>query len=55
MAALTPPDWIALAVFLLCWIAYAVVTDRVQAIRARSVIAAMDEPPAALDGRDAGA
>jgi uncharacterized membrane protein len=43
MAALTPPDWIALAVFLLCWIAYAVVTDRVQAIRARSVIAAMDE------------
>jgi uncharacterized membrane protein len=29
MAALTPPDWIALAVFLLCWIAYAVVTDRV--------------------------
>jgi uncharacterized membrane protein len=43
MAALTLPDWIALAVFLLCWIAYAVVTHRVPAIRARSVIAAMDE------------
>jgi uncharacterized membrane protein len=43
MTALTLSDWLALGVFLLCWIAYALVTDRVPAIRARSVIAAMDE------------
>ncbi|EHM02136.1 hypothetical protein HMPREF9946_01436 [Acetobacteraceae bacterium AT-5844] len=36
-------DWIAIAVFVLCWAGYATVVDRVPAIRARSVIAAMDE------------
>ncbi|MXP65853.1 DUF599 domain-containing protein [Roseomonas sp. M0104] len=36
-------DWIALAVFALCWAGYAMVVDRVPSIRARSVIAAMDE------------
>ena len=36
-------DWIALAVFVACWIGYATVVDRVPSIRARSVIAAMDE------------
>jgi uncharacterized membrane protein len=35
-------DWIALAVFVLCWVGYAAVVDRVPAIRDRSVIAAMD-------------
>ncbi|MCQ4161321.1 DUF599 domain-containing protein [Roseomonas sp. GC11] len=36
-------DWCALAVFIACWVGYAAVVDRVPAIRARSVIAAMDE------------
>lgn len=36
-------DLAALAVFLLCWFGYAAVVDRVPRIRARSVIAAMDE------------
>jgi uncharacterized membrane protein len=40
---LTLLDWIALAVFGLCWAGYAAVVDRVPAIHARSVIAAMDE------------
>ncbi|MBX6373935.1 MAG: DUF599 domain-containing protein [Acetobacteraceae bacterium] len=43
MASLTLSDWLGLGVFFLCWIAYALVTTRVPAIRARSVIAAMDE------------
>lgn len=36
-------DLLALAVFAVCWIGYSFVTDRVPGIRARSVIAAMDE------------
>jgi uncharacterized membrane protein len=36
-------DWVALVVFVACWVVYALVVDRVPAIRARSVIAAMDE------------
>ncbi|MCX7931719.1 MAG: DUF599 domain-containing protein, partial [Rhodovarius sp.] len=36
-------DGAALAVFFLCWVGYAAVTDRVPAIQRRSVIAAMDE------------
>lgn len=40
---LTLLDWIGLAVFLACWVIYALVVDRIPAIRARSVIAAMDE------------
>lgn len=40
---LTVLDWIALGVFVGCWVVYALVVDRVPAIRARSVIAAMDE------------
>jgi uncharacterized membrane protein len=43
MPAFTLLDWTALAVFAACWVVYAVVVDRVPAIRARSVIAAMDE------------
>lgn len=43
MPSLTLLDWIALAVFAACWIAYALIVDRVPAIRAKSVIAAMDE------------
>jgi uncharacterized membrane protein len=43
MPPLTPLDWIALAVFVACWVVYALVVDRIPAIRARSVIAAMDE------------
>jgi uncharacterized membrane protein len=43
MPPLTPLDWIALAVFVACWVVYALAVDRVPAIRARSVIAAMDE------------
>jgi uncharacterized membrane protein len=43
MPPLSPLDGIALAVFLLCWVAYALVVDRIPSIRARSVIAAMDE------------
>ncbi len=42
-AGLTWLDLVALAVFALCWVGYAAVVDRVPAIRARSVIAAMDE------------
>ena len=36
-------DWLALVVFAGCWLGYAIVVDRVPTIRARSVIAAMDE------------
>jgi uncharacterized membrane protein len=36
-------DWVALSVFAACWLGYATVVDRVPAIRARSVIMAMDE------------
>lgn len=36
-------DWVALALFALCWLAYSLIVDRVPSIRARSVIAAMDE------------
>jgi uncharacterized membrane protein len=43
MQVLSVLDWIALAVFVACWVVYALVVDRVPAIRARSVIAAMDE------------
>jgi len=43
MPPLSLLDGIALAVFLLCWVAYALVVDRIPSIRARSVIAAMDE------------
>jgi uncharacterized membrane protein len=42
MPALSTFDWLALAVFGLCWLGYANVVDRVPAIRERSVIAAMD-------------
>jgi uncharacterized membrane protein len=42
MPGLTTFDWLALAVFALCWLGYAGVVDRVPSIRARSVIAAMD-------------
>jgi uncharacterized membrane protein len=43
MPPLTLLDWIALAVFVLCWVVYALLVDRIPSIRARSVIAAMDE------------
>jgi uncharacterized membrane protein len=43
MALLTPFDLGALAVFAACWLGYANIVDRVPAIRARSVIHAMDE------------
>jgi uncharacterized membrane protein len=36
-------DWIALALFGACWLVYSTIVDRVPSIRARSVIAAMDE------------
>ncbi|MBC7432045.1 MAG: DUF599 domain-containing protein [Rubritepida sp.] len=36
-------DFIALAIFLACWVGYAFVTERVHSIRVRSVIHAMDE------------
>jgi uncharacterized membrane protein len=36
-------DWVALAVFVACWVVYALLVDRIPSIRARSVIAAMDE------------
>jgi uncharacterized membrane protein len=42
MQALTLVDLLALAVFAGCWIGYSTVVDRVPAIRARSVITAMD-------------
>jgi len=43
MLPLTFLDWIGLGVFIACWVIYALVVDRVPSIRARSVIAAMDE------------
>lgn len=43
MPPLTLLDWIALAVFVACWVVYALVVDRIPSIRARSVISAMDE------------
>ena len=43
MPAFTLLDWMALAIFAACWLGYALVVDRVPSIRARSVIAAMDE------------
>ncbi|WP_270936678.1 DUF599 domain-containing protein [Falsiroseomonas oryzae] len=43
MLSLSALDWLALAIFAACWIGYATVVDRVPSIRARSVIAAMDE------------
>jgi uncharacterized membrane protein len=43
MASFTPLDWIALAVFVGCWLGYATLVDHIPRIRERSVIAAMDE------------
>jgi uncharacterized membrane protein len=43
MPPLSLLDWIGLAIFIGCWVIYALVVDRVPSIRARSVIAAMDE------------
>jgi uncharacterized membrane protein len=43
MGAITSFDIAALVVFAACWLGYALVVDRVPAIRARSVIAAMDQ------------
>jgi len=43
MSPLSPLDWIALVLFAACWLAYSTIVDRVPAIRAKSVIAAMDE------------
>ncbi len=43
MHSLTILDWIALAVFTACWFGYSTLVDRHPALRARSVIAAMDE------------
>ena len=40
---ITPLDLAALAVFLLCWVGYATVVDRVPSIHRRSVIHAMNE------------
>ena len=40
---LTLLDWIAFAVFILCWVVYSAIVDRIPTIRSRSVIAAMDE------------
>ena len=40
---LTAFDFLALAIFILCWVGYATVVDRVPSIRRRSVIHAMDE------------
>jgi uncharacterized membrane protein len=40
---LTPLDLAALLVFLACWAGYSAVVDRIPRVRARSVIAAMDE------------
>jgi uncharacterized membrane protein len=42
MLPFAPLDWIALILFIACWLAYATIVDRVPSIRARSVIAAMD-------------
>ncbi len=43
MLSLTLLDWIALGIFVAAWLGYALLVDRVQRIRRRSVIAAMDE------------
>jgi uncharacterized membrane protein len=43
MGSLNLLDWIALAIFAACWLGYAGLVDHVPSIRARSVIAAMDE------------
>lgn len=43
MHSLTLPDWLGLAVFVACWVGYSLLVDRHPALRARSVIAAMDE------------
>ena len=43
MHSLTPLDWLALAVFIVCWAIYSTLVDRHPALRRRSVIAAMDE------------
>src|ERR687884_556103 len=43
MLSLTLLDWLALGVFALCWMGYALLVDRVERIHKRSVIAAMDE------------
>jgi uncharacterized membrane protein len=43
MGSITSFDIAALVVFAACWLGYALVVDRVPAIRARSVIAAMDQ------------
>jgi len=43
MHSLAALDWIALAVFVLCWFGYATVVDRLPSLHRRSVIAAMDE------------
>jgi uncharacterized membrane protein len=42
VASFTLLDLLALLVFALCWLGYPAVVDRVPAIRARSVLAAMD-------------
>jgi len=43
MHSLTILDWVALLVFIACWVGYSTLVDRHPALRARSVIAAMDE------------
>ncbi len=43
MSLLTTLDILALTIFAACWLGYAVIVDRVPAIRARSVINAMDQ------------
>ena len=43
MPGLGPLDWLALAVFMACWAGYSFAVDHVASIKARSVIAAMDE------------
>lgn len=43
MHALSPMDWIALAVFAGCWMGYSLAVDRLPRLQRRSVIAAMDE------------
>lgn len=43
MVPLTDTDWIALALFLAIWNAYAVLVDRVPRIQRQSVMASMDE------------
>lgn len=43
MSLLSPLDYVALAVFFLCWAGYAAIVDRIPSIQSRSVIASMDE------------